>query len=163
MAADSSFDVVSRIDRQELDNALNQTRKEIENRFDFKNTKTTIESDEKKITIVTADELKMRNVIDVLRAKAIKRGVDVKAFDFGSVEPAAGSTVRQEIALRAGIPKDRSKELMEKIKSLKLKVSAQYQDEQIRISGKNKDDLQKVIAALRAMDFDLPLQFVNYR
>lgn len=163
MAADSSFDVVSRIDRQELDNALNQTRKEIENRFDFKNTKTTIESDEKKITIVTADELKMRNVIDVLRAKAIKRGVDVKAFDFGSVEPAAGSTVRQEIALRAGIPKERSKELMEKIKSLKLKVSAQYQDEQIRISGKNKDDLQKVIAALRAMDFDLPLQFVNYR
>ena len=154
---------MSRIDRQELDNALNQTRKEIENRFDFKNTKTTIESDEKKITIVTADELKMRNVIDVLRAKAIKRGVDVKAFDFGSVEPAAGSTVRQEIALRAGIPKERSKELMEKIKSLKLKVSAQYQDEQIRISGKNKDDLQKVIAALRAMDFDLPLQFVNYR
>ena len=163
MPADASFDVVSRIDRQELDNALNQTRKEIENRFDFKNAKTTIESDEKKITIVTADELKLRNVIDVLRARAIKRGVDVKAFDFGSVETAAGSTVRQVIALRAGIPKERSKELMEKIKSLKLKVSAQYQDEQIRVSGKNKDDLQKVIAALRALEFDLPLQFVNYR
>ncbi len=105
----------------------------------------------------------MRNVIDVLQSKAIKRGVDVKAFEFGEVEPAAGSTVRQIITLRAGIPKDKSKTLVEKIKSLKLKVNAQYQDEQIRVTGKNKDDLQKVIAALRALEFDLPLQFVNYR
>jgi len=160
---DASFDVVSRIDRQELDNALNQTRKEIENRFDFKHSKTSIESDEKKITLISDDELKMRNVVDVLRGKAVKRGVDMKAFEFGEVEPAAGSTVRQIITLRAGIPKDQSKVLMEKIKALKLKVSAQYQDEQIRVSGKSKDDLQKVIAALRALDFELPLQFVNYR
>ncbi len=163
MPTDSSFDVVSRIDRQELDNALNQTRKEIENRFDFRHSKTSIESDEKKITLVTDDELKLRNVVDVLRARAIKRGVDVKAFEFGPVEPAAGSAVRQVLSLRAGIPKDKSKELMEKIKSLKLKVTAQYQDEQIRVSGKNRDDLQKVIAALKAFEFDLPLQFVNYR
>lgn len=163
MSGQFSFDVVSRIDRQELENALNQTRKEIENRFDFKHSKTSIESDEKQITIVTDDELKMRNVIDVLRGRAIKRGVDAKAFEFGAVEPAAGSAVRQTIGLRAGITKDKSKELMEKIKSLKLKVSAQYQDEQIRVSAKNKDDLQKVIAALRALEFDLPLQFVNYR
>jgi hypothetical protein len=155
--------VVSRIDRQELDNALNQARREIENRFDFKNSKTSIESDEKQIVLVSDDDMKMRNVVDILRAKAIKRGVDVKALEFGAVEPAAGSTVRQVISLRAGIPKDKSKELMEKIKSLKLKVTAQYQDEQIRITGKNKDDLQKVIAALRALEFDLPLQFVNYR
>ncbi|MBV8116678.1 MAG: YajQ family cyclic di-GMP-binding protein [Candidatus Eremiobacteraeota bacterium] len=163
MPTDASFDVVSRIDRQELDNALNQTRKEIENRFDFKHSKTSIESDEKKITLISDDELKMRNVVDVLRGKAVKRGVDMKAFEFGEVEPAAGSTVRQIITLRAGIPKDQSKVLMEKIKALKLKVSAQYQDEQIRVSGKSKDDLQKVIAALRALDFELPLQFVNYR
>jgi len=148
---------------QELDNALNAARKEIENRFDFKHSKTSIESDDKKITLVSDDELKMRNVVDVVQSRAIRRGVDVKALEFGTLEPAAGSTVRQVITLRAGIPKDKSKALMEKIKSLKLKVSAQYQDEQIRVSGKNKDDLQKVMAALRDFEFDLPLQFVNYR
>jgi len=163
VATDASFDIVSRIDRQELDNALNQARKEIENRFDFRHSKTSIEADEKKITLVSDDELKMRNVVDVLQSKAVKRGVDVKAFEFGEVEPAAGSTVRQVITLRAGIPKDKSKALVEKIKSLKLKVNAQYQDEQIRVTGKSKDDLQKVITALRAFEFDLPLQFVNYR
>jgi cyclic-di-GMP-binding protein len=163
VASESSFDVVSRVDRQELDNALNQTRKEIENRFDFKHSKTSIESDEKKITLVSDDELKMRNVVDILQGKAVRRGIDIKAFDFGSVEPAAGGTVRQIVTLRSGIPKDKSKALTEKIKALRLKVTAQYQDEQIRVSGKNKDDLQKVIAALRSMEFELPLQFVNYR
>jgi len=163
VATDASFDIVSRIDRQELDNALNQARKEIENRFDFKHSKTSIEADDKKITLISDDELKMRNVVDIVQSKSVKRGVDVKAFDFGPVEPAAGSTVRQIIALRAGISKDKSRVLMEKIKSLKLKVNAQYQDEQIRVSGKNKDDLQKVITALRSLDFELPLQFVNYR
>lgn len=163
MASDSSFDVVSRIDRQELENALNQTRREIENRFDFKHSKTSIEADDKKIVLISDDELKMRNVVDMLLAKAVKRGVDVKALEFGAVEPAAGSTVRQIVTLHAGIPKEKSKALMETIKALKLKVSAQYQDEQIRVSGKNKDDLQKVIAALRGLEFELPLQFVNYR
>lgn len=163
MPSESSFDIVSRIDQQELDNALNQTRREIENRFDFKNSKTSIESDDKKITIVSDDELKMRNVIDVLQGKAVKRGIDIKAFDFGALEPAANSTVRQAITLRSGIPKDKSKPLMERIKALKLKVNAQYQDEQIRVTGKNRDDLQKVIADLKAMDYELPLQFVNYR
>ncbi|MBV8639121.1 MAG: YajQ family cyclic di-GMP-binding protein [Candidatus Eremiobacteraeota bacterium] len=163
MASESSFDVVSRIDEQELDNALNQTRKEIENRFDFKNSKTSIESDGKKITIVSDDELKMKNVIDVLQGKAVKRGIDIKVFEFGSLEPAAGATVRQVLTLKTGIPKDKSKALMEKIKALKLKVTAQYQDEQIRVTGKNRDDLQKVITELKAMNFELPLQFVNYR
>lgn len=163
MPSDSSFDVVSRVDQQELDNALNQTRKEIENRFDFKNSKTSIESDGKKITLISDDELKMRNVVDILQGKATKRGIDIKAFEFGAVEPAAGSTVRQVVTLRSGIPKEQSKALMEKIKSLKLKVNAQYQDEQVRVSAKSKDDLQKVIAALKAMDFERPLQFVNYR
>ena len=163
MASESSFDVVSRVDRQELDNALNQARKEIENRFDFKHSKTSIESDATKITLVSDDELKMKNVVDILQSKAVRRGIDIKAFAFGDVEPAAGGTVRQVVTLRSGIPKEQSRELLAQIKALKLKVTAQYQDEQIRISAKSKDDLQRVIAALRAMEFELPLQFVNYR
>jgi len=163
MASEASFDIVSRVDQQELDNALNQARKEIEGRFDFKHSKTSIESDGKKITLVSDDELKMSNVVDIVRQKAVRRGIDVKAFDFGEVEPAGGSTVRQTISIKNGIPKDKSKPLLEKIKSMKLKVNAQIQDEQIRVTGKNKDDLQKVITALKAMEFDLPLQFTNYR
>ncbi len=163
MPSESSFDVVSRIDGQELENALNQARREIANRFDFKNSKTSIENDATSITVVSDDEMKMRNVVDIVESKAVRRGIDIKAFDIGALEPAAGGTVRRVIKLRSGIPKERSKPLMEKIKALKLKVNAQYQDEQIRVSGKNKDDLQKVIAALKAMDFELPLQFVNYR
>ncbi|MBV8155518.1 MAG: YajQ family cyclic di-GMP-binding protein [Candidatus Eremiobacteraeota bacterium] len=163
MASEISFDIVSRVDAQELDNALNQARKEIENRFDFKASKTSIDSDGKKITLISDDELKMRNVVDIVRQKAVRRGIDVKAFDMGEVEPAAGNTVRQTINLRNGIPKDKSKTLLEKIKSLKLKVNAQIQDDQIRVSGKSKDDLQKVIGALKSVEFDLPLQFVNYR
>jgi cyclic-di-GMP-binding protein len=163
LPTDPSFDIVSRIDQQKLDNALNQARKEIENRFDFKHSKTSIEANDKAITIISDDELKMRNVVDILQGKAIKRGLDIKAFDFGTVEPAAGGTVRQVLTLRSGIPKDKSKPLMEKIKALKLKVSAQYQDEQIRVTGKNRDDLQTVIAAMKELDYELPLQFVNYR
>ncbi len=163
MASDSSFDVVSRVDAQELDNALNQTRKEIENRFDFKNSKTSIEYDGKKITLVSDDELKMKNVVDVFGSKAVRRGIDLKAFEFGAVEPAAGSTVRQLVTPRSGISKDQSRALIAHIKELKVKVVAQYQDEQVRVSGKNKDDLQKVIASLRKLEFELPLQFVNYR
>jgi len=163
VASESSFDVVSRVDRQELDNALNQTRKEIENRFDFKHSKTSIEFDGKKITLISDDELKMRNVVDMLQSKAVRRGIDIKAFDYGTVEPAAGGTVRQVLTLRSGIPKEQGRTLLAHIKSLKLKVNAQYQDDQLRVSGKSKDDLQKVITSLRAMEFELPLQFVNYR
>lgn len=163
MPSDSSFDVVSKIDQQELDNALNQARKEIAGRFDFKNSQTSIENTDKEITVISDDELKMKNVIDIIQSKAVRRGIDLKALELGKVEPAALSTVRQVIKLKNGIPKDKSKPLMEKIKALKLKVSAQYQDEQVRVSGKNRDDLQAVIAALKAMDYELPLQFVNYR
>ena len=163
MASESSFDVVSRVDQQELDNALNQTRKEIENRFDFKNSKTSIEYDGKKITLISDDELKMRNVVNVFGAKAVRRGIDLKAFEYGEVEPAAGSTVRQVLTPRSGISKDQSKTLIAYIKDMKLKVNAQYQEEQVRVFGKNKDDLQKVITSLRGMEFEVPLQFVNYR
>jgi uncharacterized protein YajQ (UPF0234 family) len=164
MPTDSSFDIVSRIDQQELDNALNQARKEIAGRFDFKNSKTKIEYDEKKlITVTSDDEMKMKNVVDIIQSKAVRRGIDLKALELGAIEPAAGDTVRRTITLKSGIPKDKIKPLMDAIKDLKLKVNAQFQDEQIRVSGKNRDDLQKVIAHLRSLAYELPLQFVNYR
>lgn len=162
--SEASFDIVSRVDQQELDNALNQARKEIAGRFDFKNSRTSIDYDGKsKISVLSDDEMKLRNVTDIIRSKAVKRGIDIKAFDFGAVEPAAHDTVRQTIDVRSGIPKDKSKPLMDAIKSMKLKVSAQYQDDQIRVSGKNRDDLQKIIGSLKSMEYELPLQFVNYR
>jgi uncharacterized protein YajQ (UPF0234 family) len=163
VASDSSFDVVSRIDAQELDNALNQARKEIAGRFDFKNSKSSIENTETTITLVADDELKLRNVIDILQSKAVKRGISLKAFDFGKVEPASQQTLRQVITLRRGIPKDKSKPLLDAIKASKLRVQAQFGDEQIRVSSKSKDDLQKVQQLLRGLDYELPLQFVNYR
>jgi uncharacterized protein YajQ (UPF0234 family) len=161
--AEFSFDVVSKVDAQELDNALNQVRKEIAGRFDFKNSKTEVESDEKTITIVTDDEMKLRNVIDMLTSKATKRGISLKAFEYGKVEPAAGQAVRQVITVRSGIPKDKVKPLTEAIKASKLKVNAQFQDEKIRVTGKSKDDLQAVQTLLQGLDFELPLQFTNYR
>jgi len=164
MAGESSFDVVSRVDPQELDNALNQARKEIAGRFDFKNSVASIENDAASITVLADDELKLRNVIDIIQSKAVKRGIDLKALDLSKPpEAASGSALRQKIAIRAGIPKDKSKALIEAIKAAKLKVQAQYQDEQIRVSGKSKDDLQKVQQLLKKLDYELPLQFVNYR
>jgi hypothetical protein len=146
-----------------LDNALNQARKEIAGRFDFKNSKTSIENTEKDITIVADDELKLRNVVDIVQSRAVKRGISLKTFEYGEVEPAAQQTVRQVLRIRSGIPKDKSKPLLDAIKSAKLKVSAQYQDEQLRVSGKNRDDLQKVQELLKGLNYELPLQFVNYR
>jgi cyclic-di-GMP-binding protein len=164
MPTDASFDVVSKVDQQELDNALNQARKEIAGRFDFKHSIASIESDGKTITVLADDELKLRNVVDIIQSKAVKRGIDLKALDLsGKPEAASGNALRQKIAVRAGIPKDKSKPIIEAIKASKLKVQAQYQDEQIRVSGKSKDDLQKVIQVLKGLDYELPLQFVNYR
>jgi cyclic-di-GMP-binding protein len=161
--ADSSFDVVSRVDPQELDNALNQARKEIAGRFDFKNSKTEIENTATTITILSDDELKLKNVIDVFQSRASKRGISLKAFEYGKVEPASQQSFRQTITIKSGIPKDKSKPLLEAIKASKLKVQAQYQDEQIRVSSKSRDDLQKVQQLLRSLDYELPLQFINYR
>jgi uncharacterized protein YajQ (UPF0234 family) len=161
--ADFSFDVVSKVDEQELDNALNQTRKEIEGRFDFKNSKTSVDHVKETITIVTDDELKLKNVIDILQNKANKRGISLKSFEYGKVEPAAGNAVRQVVTVKSGIAKDKAKPMIEAIKAAKLKVSAQIQDEQIRVSSKSKDDLQKAQALLKGLDTDVPLQFTNYR
>jgi uncharacterized protein YajQ (UPF0234 family) len=161
--AEFSFDVVSRVDPQELDNALNQARKEIAGRFDFKHSIASIENTDKEITVLADDELKLKNVIDIIQSKAVKRGIDLKAFDPKEPEPASGGALRQKLLLRAGIPKDKSKKLIEAIKNSKLKVNAQVQDEQIRISSKSKDDLQKTQTLLTGFDIDLPLQFTNYR
>jgi len=161
--ADFSFDVVSKIDVQELDNALNATRKEIDGRFDFKNSKTTIVNTDEEITITTDDELKLKNVVDVLQSRANKRGISLKTFDFGKVEPAAGNAVRQVVTLKSGILKEKAKIVTEAIKAAKLKVAAQVQDEQVRVSSKSKDDLQKAQALLKALEIDVPLQFTNYR
>ena len=164
MPSDSSFDVVSKVDPQELDNALNQARKELAGRFDFKHSIASIESDATTITVLADDEMKLRNVIDIIQSKAVKRGIDLKSFDLSKEpEAATGSALRKKIPIRAGIPKDKSKALIEAIKGSKLKVQAQFQDEQIRVSGKSKDDLQKVMSLLKGLDYDLPLQFTNYR
>ncbi len=163
MASDSSFDVVSKVDGQELENALNQARKEITGRFDFKNSIASIENTEKEITILADDEMKLKNVIDIVQSKAMKRGIDIKAFDYQKVEQASGNTLRQKVVLRSGIPKDKSKVLMDAIKAAKLKVTAQYQDEQIRVTSKSRDDLQAIQSLLKSLDYELPLQFVNYR
>jgi len=163
MASETSFDVVSKVDAQELENALNQARKEITGRFDFKNSIASIENTEKEITILADDEMKLKNVIDIVQSKAMKRGIDIKAFDYQKVEQASGSTLRQKVVLRSGIPKDKSKVLMDAIKAAKLKVTAQYQDEQIRVTSKSRDDLQAIQSLLKSLDYELPLQFVNYR
>jgi len=161
--ADFSFDVVSKVDAQELDNALNQTRKEIEGRFDFKNSKTSVDYAVDTITITTDDELKLKNVVDMLQSKANKRGISLKAFEFKPAEPAAGNAIRQVIAIKSGIAKDKSRPLLEAIKAAKLKVTAQFQDDQIRVSSKSKDDLQKAQQLLKGVETDVPLQFTNYR
>ena len=164
MAADFSFDVVSQVDPQELDNALNQTRKEIAGRFDFKNSMTSIENDDNTITIVADDELKLKNVVDILQSQGDQARHRPQSLRFQ-----AGGTGRGEHACgrdrhcASGIAKDKSKPLIEAIKAAKLKVKTQYQDEQIRVSGKSKDDLQKVQTLLKGLDVDVPLQFVNYR
>ena len=163
MPQDFSFDVVSKVDAQELDNALNQARQEIAGRFDFKNTLTSIEKTDKVITVVAPDELKMKNVIDIIQSRASKRGISLKAFEYGKPEPATQGSFRQTITIKSGIPKDKSKLLIDAIKNAKLKVQVQYQDEQLRVTSKVKDDLQRVQQLLKTLDYELPLQFMNYR
>lgn len=163
MAKDCSFDVVSDIDMQEVDNFVNQTVKEISQRFDFRGSKTTITLEKETIKVVADDDLKLKNVVDILQAKAVKRGVSLKSFDYGKVEPAAQGCVRQIITLKKGINKEKAKDVITAIKGSKLKVQAQIMEDQIRVSGKNKDDLQNVIAMLKQKDFDIDLQFVNFR
>ncbi|MBV8171104.1 MAG: YajQ family cyclic di-GMP-binding protein [Candidatus Eremiobacteraeota bacterium] len=163
MSSEYSFDIVSRVEKQNLADAVVQAQREIATRFDFRNSKSRIEQDESKITIIADDDMKLRNVVDVLQSKCVKRGVPLKALDYGKPEPAAQGTIRQVVTIQQGIATERAKKLTEAIKQSKLKVTTRIQDEQVRVSGKSKDDLQKVIELVKAMPLDFAVQFVNYR
>jgi hypothetical protein len=163
MAAENSFDIVSKIDLAEVTNAVTQAMKEIGQRFDFKGSKSNITQEKDALVIVSDDEYKLKSVVDILQTKLVKRGVPIKNLSFGKVEPAAGGTVRQRVALQQGIPTDKTKEIVKTIKDTKLKVQAAIQADQVRVSGKNRDDLQTAIQILKGKDFGVELQFTNYR
>jgi uncharacterized protein YajQ (UPF0234 family) len=165
MAPDFSFDVVSKVDLQEVSNAVAQSSKEIGTRFDFRGSVSRIEWDEKALTLtLTSDDAgKLKSVVDILEGRLVKRGIALKALDFGKVEPAAGGSVRQVVKVQQGIPSEKAKAIVRTIKDRKVKVQAAIQSDQVRVSGRSKDDLQAAIALLRGEDFGLPLQFTNYR
>lgn len=163
--ADYSFDVVSKVNMAEVVNAVDQTQREMKTRYDFRGSKSTVDLDEKKgqITILADDEMKLRAVLDILQTRLVRRGVGLRALEYGRVEDAAGGMLRQVITLRQGIPQDKAKQMTAAIRATKLKVKAEIRGDEIRVSGPKKDDLQAVIQLLRSQDFGLELQFVNYR
>jgi uncharacterized protein YajQ (UPF0234 family) len=163
MAGDVSFDVVSEFDEQELRNALDQVRREVQQRFDFKGAKVDLEQEKTELILLTDDEFRAKVVKDLIESKAVRRNLSLKIFDWGKVEPAGGSTVKQVIKLRSGLPDDVAKKLTRMIRDEFPKVKSQIQGEAIRVSGKNKDDLQRVMGRLRELDLEVPLQFQNYR
>ncbi len=163
MASENSFDIVSKMDLQELNNAVHQAEKEIENRFDFKGSKSSISLEKDELTVISDDEFKLQNVIDILQSKIVKRGLSLKNVEYDKVEPAASSTVKQRLRLKQGIDQENAKKINILIRDSKLKVKSQVQGDQIRVSGKSKDDLQKVMHMLRELDLPLELQFINFR
>ncbi len=165
MAKSCSFDIVSPVDFNEIRNAINQAEMEIRQRFDFKGSKSEIELEEKghQLILISDDDHKLKSVVDILQGKLIKRGVSLKALDYGKVEPASSGTVRQTVAIQDGIPQEKGKEIVKFIKGLKNKVQGQVMDDQVRVTGKNRDDLQEVIAELKSKDFGLAITFGNYR
>ncbi|HAC79827.1 MAG: YajQ family cyclic di-GMP-binding protein [Candidatus Binatia bacterium] len=158
-----SFDVVSTVDMQEVANALQQARREVEQRYDFKGSNTEIEQDDEGIKITSSDDYKVTAVVDVLQTKLLKRGVDLKFLEYEKAEPAAGGRARQVVRIQQGLDKEAAKEVVKAIKAEKLKVQAQVQDDQVRVTGKKRDELQSVMALLKGLDFRRPLQFVNLR
>lgn len=166
MAKDCSFDIVSEYDKQELVNAVDQVKRELTTRFDLKNSNSKVELEQdKQIVITTNDEMKLKNILDILQSKLVKRNLSIKILDPKPVENALGGNVRQIFELKKGLTQDLAKKIVAEIKNTKLKVQASIQGEQVRVTGKDKDDLQAVIQTLRknADDFDVPLQFTNYR
>ena len=165
MAKSCSFDIVSEVNMAEVQNAVNQAMMEIRQRYDFKGSKSEIKLEEKEnqLVLISDDEYKLKSVIDVLQGKLVRREVSLKALDYGKVEQAGGSTVRQIITLQKGIPQDKGKEIVKFLKTLGVKVQGQIMDDQVRVSGKNKDDLQTVISAVKQKDFDIAMRFTNYR
>ena len=163
MAGDVSFDVVSDFDEQELRNALDQVRREVQQRFDFKGAKVELEQEKTELILITDDDFRAKVVKDLIESKAIRRSLSLKIFDWGKVEPAGGNTVKQVITLRRGLSDEVAKKLTKLIRDEFPKVKSQIQGDAIRVSGKNKDDLQRVIGRLRELDLEVPLQFQNYR
>ncbi len=158
-----SFDIVSELNLQEVDNAVNQAKKEIVTRYDFKGSKSQITLDKEGIHLISDDDFKMKALKDIVQSKAHKRGISLKALDFGKVEPATGTLVKCLVKLIQGIETEKARELVKTIKGFNLKVQATIEDEKVRVSGKNRDDLQTVIQNLRGKEFSIPLQFVNFR
>ncbi|MBP9732868.1 MAG: YajQ family cyclic di-GMP-binding protein [Candidatus Omnitrophica bacterium] len=165
MSKDHSFDIVSQVDLQEVTNAVEQARKEVATRFDFKGSNSSIEWDlqEKKITLKTENELRLRSLRDILETKFAKRQVSLKCLDEGEMESATGGTVRQVLTIKQGIASDKAKEIVKFIKAAKLKAQATIQEEQIRVQAAKIDDLQTVIQMVKSQDFGIDLQFINYR
>jgi uncharacterized protein YajQ (UPF0234 family) len=161
--ADSSFDIVSSVNLQEVKNAIAQAMKEIQTRFDLKGSASTVELQGEEIALASVDEFKLKAVRDVLEERLVKRGVPLKALSYGDVDQALGATVRQKITLQKGIPTDKAREIVKLIKGAKLKVQAAIQGDQLRVSGKNRDDLQGVIRLLKGTDLGIDMQFTNYR
>jgi uncharacterized protein YajQ (UPF0234 family) len=161
--AESSFDVVSRVDLQEVKNAIAQAMKEIDNRFDLKGTGSKIELAGEEIVLHSSDEFKLKAVRDVLETRLVKRNVPLKALTFGTVEQALGQTTRQRVTLQKGIPTEQAREIVKLVKGTKRKVQASIQGDQVRVSGKSKDDLQAVMHALKGSNLGIDMQFTNYR
>ena len=163
MPADNSFDIVCKVDMQEVTNAVDQARREVDTRYDLKGSKNEIKLEKTDLLIASADEMKLKAVVDILQSKLHKRGVPLKALTYGDVEPAAGSTFKQKIGLQQGIPVEKAKEIVRMIKDAKIKVQASIQEDQVRVTGKSKDDLQRVMAMVREKDLGIAVQFTNYR
>jgi uncharacterized protein YajQ (UPF0234 family) len=163
MAQQNSFDIVSEVDRAEITNAINQTVKEVRQRFDFKGSAANVALEEKELVLTAEDETRLRNMNDILQQKLVRRGVPLKAFSYGKVEQAAGGTVRQHVTIQQGIPQEKAKEIVRYIKDTKAKVQAAIQGDVVRITGKDRDTLQDIIAKLKAKDFNIDMQFTNYR
>jgi uncharacterized protein YajQ (UPF0234 family) len=163
MSKESSFDIVSQVDQSEVTNAINLAVKEIETRYDFKGSKSSISMDKEELVIVSDNDYKLDQVKDVLAGKLIKRGVSLKSIDYGKIEPAAGGTVRQRGKLQQGIDPDNAKIINKLIRDSGIKVKTQIQGDQLRVTGKNRDDLQAVISLIRQADLPIDCQYINYR
>ena len=160
-----SFDIVSVINLEEVQNAVNQSMAEIRQRYDFKGSKSeiTLEKKENKVVVLADDDIKLKSVIDILQGKLVKRKVSLKALDYGKIEAASGDSVRQSILIQQGISQEKGKEVAKAIKGMGVKVQSQIMDDQLRVTGKNRDDLQTVIANLKEKDFGIAMDFTNYR
>jgi len=163
MAQQNSFDIVSQVDTAEVANAINQTVKEVRQRFDFKGSSANVVLEKTELVLTAEDETKLRNMNDILQQKLVRRTVPLKALSYGDIEPAAGGTVRQRVQIQQGIPQEKAKEVVRFIKDTKVKVQASIQGDVVRVSGRDRDTLQEVIALLKNKDFAIHMQFTNYR